>query len=803
MRSSRHVTPELLAPAGSPEALRAAVANGADAVYLGVDRFNARRSAENFALETLAGACAFAHLRGSRVYLTANIVVLPNEMDEALDLIDAAWVAGVDAVIVQDLGLLRGIRTTLPHVRVHASTQVNAHSSSTVEELASMGAKRVTLSRETSLAEIHTLAGAGRRAGVEVESFVHGALCVCYSGQCLLSSLIGGRSANRGMCAQPCRLTYELIDAVGRVLDVPGAHLLSPKDLAGISVLPELIASGVGSLKIEGRMKSAEYVAIVTGVYRAALDRAAAAPDSYAVRDGEMDVLSEAFSRGFTEAYLSHERGNPMMSYQRPNNRGVLVGRVGSLKGSSALLTLETALSSDDTVEVWTGRGRFAQSVGPLLVEGEVRDNAPAGARVLITLAEPAAVEDRVFRVRNAALLAAATRTFHDAEVAPVEVAVSAKVVIGEPVSVTVSLPGGESATALGSVVAAARTRPVSAEDVIEHVGRFGGSGFTPADWDVAISPGAGVGFSELHRVRRDALDALRDAMLAAWSGRSRVHPTPEPLSAKGGVPLRSVVLVASVGDLETGRRCLDAGADLVHVPAEVLGGELIEGVVPVLPRICHDEEEPSMLARAQAGEPVVASTLGQLRAARQIGAQVETHWSLNVVNAHAVAELAERGASFVWLSPELSAPQVAAVAARAPVPVGVAVAGRQEVMVTEHCVLMAEGECSRACDTCARRAGMHVVRDRKGYEFPVRTDAFGRTHVYNSVPLDLTTSLREVLDTGVSALRADLVTETPDAAAAAVRRVRAALESVRSGGDAPPADRSVSTSGHFYRGVQ
>lgn len=209
------------------------------------------------------------------------------------------------------------------------------------------------------------------------------------------------------------------------------------------------------------------------------------------------------------------------------------------------------------------------------------------------------------------------------------------------------------------------------------------------------------------------------------------------------------------------------------------------------------------MLARAQAGEPVVASTLGQLRAARQIGAQVETHWSLNVVNAHAVAELAERGASFVWLSPELSAPQVAAVAARAPVPVGVAVAGRQEVMVTEHCVLMAEGECSRACDTCARRAGMHVVRDRKGYEFPVRTDAFGRTHVYNSVPLDLTTSLREVLDTGVSALRADLVTETPDAAAAAVRRVRAALESVRSGGDAPPADRSVSTSGHFYRGVQ
>ena len=304
------MVPELLAPAGGPEAFRAALANGADAIYLGVEVLNARRGAENFTIETLGNACRSAHLVGAKVYLTANVVVLPSELNQALALLDDAWAVGVDAVIVQDLGLLRAVRMTLPHVRVHTSTQVNSHNTATIAVLEKMGVSRVTLAREVAVEEI---AAFTRAQKVEIEAFVHGALCICYSGQCLMSSLIGGRSANRGQCAQPCRLPYELLGEDGEPVATPGAHLLSPKDLAGIALLGRLVEAGVKAVKIEGRMKSAEYVALVTGVYRAALDRAAADPQAYLVRDGEQAVLSEAFSRGFSEAYLIGERGNDMI----------------------------------------------------------------------------------------------------------------------------------------------------------------------------------------------------------------------------------------------------------------------------------------------------------------------------------------------------------------------------------------------------------------------------------------------------------------------------------------------------------
>ena len=289
MPKPRPTAPELLAPAGGLDALRAAISNGADAVYLGVETLNARRSAENFTLEGLGETCRYAHVRGVRVYLTANVIVLPSEIATALELVDRAWEAGVDAVIVQDLGLLWCIRRTLPHVRVHSSTQINAHNTATLDALALLGVSRVTLAREVSVEEI---AGFVSATKVEIESFVHGALCMCYSGQCLMSSLIGRRSANRGLCAQPCRLPYELLDGAGSPLATPGAHLLSPKDLAGIAILPQLVAAGVSALKIEGRMKSAEYVALVTGVYRAALDRAVADAEAYSVRDGERAVLA-------------------------------------------------------------------------------------------------------------------------------------------------------------------------------------------------------------------------------------------------------------------------------------------------------------------------------------------------------------------------------------------------------------------------------------------------------------------------------------------------------------------------------
>lgn len=795
--------PELLAPAGGPESLRAAVANGADAVYLGLDTLNARRSAENFTLETLPEACRFAHLRGVRVYLTANIVLLPSEMQSALDLLAGAWAAGIDAVIVQDLGLLRALREALPQVRIHASTQMNTHTSATVRALAERGISRVTLSRETSIDEISTLTDAGRAVGVEVESFIHGALCMCYSGQCLLSSLIGGRSANRGLCAQPCRLSYELVDEADHVLATPGAHLLSPKDLAGIASLPALVETGVASLKIEGRMKSAEYVALVTGVYRAALDRARALPECFEVRAGERSVLEEAFSRGFTDAYLRGERGNDMMSYGRPNNRGVLVGRIGAVEQGRATIALDTALDAEDTIEVWTGRGRFAQPAGPLSYDGSQHAAAPGGRTVTISVKEPVSAGDRVFRVRNAALSAAAARTFENPmEAAPLELSFHVSLIEGRPLSVRVIDPIGREALASGPLVERARTKPVTAEEVIEHVGRLGNTPYHAGSWSVDLSPGVGVGFSSLHRVRRDALAAYEAHVLAEWE-RPAARPVRTPSAGTPAQRPRTPKLVASVADLDIAAACMAAGADECHVPSWAVpsGSAVPDGVVISLPRICHDAEADR--CGAHASPRVLAGTLGSLRDSARAGARVEADWSLNAVNALAVAELAELGASLVWLSPELSAMQLAEVVSAAPVAVGTAVAGRQELMVTEHCILMAEGPCGERCDTCARRVTPKALRDRKGYRFPVVTDATGRSHIYNSVRLDLSHALPQLLESRLDALRLDLETETAEQAVVEVRRVRSAVELALRGKTPAKRDDVATTSGHYFRGVR
>ncbi len=791
--------PELLAPAGGMQSLRAAVASGADAVYLGMGELNARRGAENFTPETLAEACRFAHLRGVRVFLTANVVVLPDELEDAVELVGAAWQAGVDAVIVQDLGLVRAIRQALPQVRLHASTQIDTHSSATVAALAELGFCRITLARETSIEEIGALVEAGKSRGVEIESFVHGALCICYSGQCLLSSMIGGRSANRGRCAQPCRLPYELLDEAGSVLGDVGAHLLSPKDLAGITLLPRLVDAGVAALKIEGRMKSPEYVALVTGVYRGALDRAIEMGGEYEVRDGEMSVLTEAFSRGFTEAYLTGERGNDMMSYQRPNNRGVLIGRISSVEGSVAGLTLDAAVDAEDTVEVWTARGRFTQPLGTMMVSGVTQTTAPAGERVQIELTSQAGVGDRVFRVRNAALSAAAGRLFADEAGPTIEVTAEVRVVIGQPLRITFTDASGREGSAEGAVVERAKTRAVTAEDVAEHVGRLGGTPYRVRTWDIALSPDAGVGFSALHRVRREALGSYESIVLEQWGDRPAARPLQRPTTS-GRPPATSVRLVAVVGSAEAAEACLAAGADEVQL-ATTLAGEFPADVTPVVPRVAHDREMDRLLAPGLSARRAVAGNLGALSRLAAEGVDVQAHWGLNAANPFAVQQLADMGARAVWLSPELAARQVALCAQGAPVPVGIGVAGRQELMVTEHCVLMTEGPCAQNCATCGRRRGLRYLKDRKGYRFPVATDVTGRTHVYNAVPLDLSAALDEVLATGVSLLRADLETESPSAAASTVMRMRTALDETLAGRKTKRPEGDY-TSGHFFRGV-
>ncbi len=707
--------PELLAPAGDRDAFFAALGAGADALYLGVDVLNARRGAKNFRREDLAELCRRAHLQDARVYLTVNITVLPAEVDEALELVAFAWAAGVDAFIVEDLGLIALLHELLPEARVHVSTQANVHSAAQLRAYAELGVRRVTLARELSVDEIRVLAAVAADCGMEVECFVHGALCICYSGQCLMSSFIGRRSANRGLCAQPCRMTYEMVDVAGRRLADPGDYLLSPKDLAGIDLVGELAEAGVASFKIEGRMKSAAYVAAVVSAYRG--------------RSGQAPRLTDAFNRQLTQGYLAGIRGNDLMDYRRERNR--------------------------------TTPGD----------QQELAENA------------------------EAAIARAAARA--------TSLYFTVRVKVGEPLFVTVTDEQGRSGSCEGAPVEAARTKAITPEEIREHIGRLGGTPYVAGVFDLELDANAGLGFSALHAARRAAIADYEARRF--FDGEAR--PTAPPALTAPQLPRRKTSrlapdIIAVAGSLSAARSALNSGATSAQVSAhELRDVEPERGIVPVLPRICHDPELDELMGVAERFGAAVAGNLGQLALCQQRGIPVQAHWSLGATNAYSVRELARRGATLVWLSPELSGRQIAEIAALSPVPVGIAVSGRSELMVTEHCLLMAQGPCNQRCESCKRRDVPTALKDRLNYCFPITTDRSGRSHLYNSVPLDLIEALPEIIEAGVDAIRVDGELLSPRSLSQECARLRRGILAAHGDGDFEKTHGLV-TKGHFFRGL-
>lgn len=813
---------ELLAPAGNMECLHAAVKAGADAVYLGAGHFNARRGADNFSLENLAEACDYAHLRGVKIYLTLNTVVLPSELPDALELARQAYRCGVDAFIVQDIGISIELSRIMPDVEVHVSTQMNIHDEDGLRAAAALGATRVTLARELSLAEIARLHELAEELGIELESFAHGALCICYSGQCFMSSLVGGRSANRGRCAQACRLPYELHNrALHKTLDAPGEHLLSPKDLCTANLIPELLHAGVASLKIEGRMKSPEYVQAVVGVYRAVIDRVEVAID----RDGvdsvvasdapelraseeEMNVLSEAFSRGFTTAYLNGKRGNEIMSYGRPNNRGVFVGRVAKVREGLVFIDPETELHVGDLIEFWTNRGHFVHTIGEFKTD--------RAGRVFFPVERAVGKGDRVFRVRNA------EAAFVDDDKLPsVAVCARAELRIGQPALLTFTVAAGDaSVTVEGPEVEAARTKAITEEEVREHIDRMGTTPFYLSSLEIDLDEGVGMGFSMLHKLRARAAEELQETILAHYHAR-KLERTPSrafaPVVRKGWCKVAALATNPACA-----RAAKRAGADLIYVPAAnyrrgeaVIAGQLSDTAeqagypkqcIPVLPTVSQmfDEEKRNgfdIWKRVKADKPVMVENLGQLLHATEMGAAPEVGPHIPVTNKLDLQAMADLGAQRVWLSPELSLVQIEELGDMAPMPLGLTIMGQTELMVTEHCLLMSQGPCNQKCAECARRKSPHYLKDRKGYEMPVITDCTGRSHLYNAVQMDVAHLMPEIIGAGVSTVLVDTtlmnVKETTEKVA---RAVRARDIAQKDGNKVAKAEGA--TSGHLFRGV-
>ena len=496
--------PELLAPAGEPRALRAALSAGADAVYFGLARWSARAFAGNFGGEAVPEAVETAHLYNARAYLALNTLLKDDEVEPALAALEAPYLAGLDALIVADLGFAARVHEEYPGLPLHASTQLNTHSSAQLAALERLGFSRAILARELSLAEIAALDA----RGLELEAFVHGALCYGYSGDCLLSSMVGGRSGNRGRCSQSCRLRYAL-KAPG-LPALESSRIMSTSDLSAIGVLPGLLAAGVTSIKVEGRMKDAAYVGVTTAVYREALDAAVADPEGFVLRPEWSERLEQSFSRSFTTAHLEG-RHDDVRSGGRGGHRGVLVGRVSGFNESTGAveIKLNQPVAEGDVVYLYTPWGQTEPK----------RLEAGGEAAITLHVRERVAVKDRLFRLA-AADVGELGRDLVNGRVAlrPIDLVMRLSGEEGSPAALTVAdRASGESVSVeTPEPLAAARTAALSEDRARDALGALGGTPYRLAELEYAVAGGAFLAVGALKDLRRRAVATLGERRVDA-----------------------------------------------------------------------------------------------------------------------------------------------------------------------------------------------------------------------------------------------------------------------------------------------
>ena len=783
-------TPELLAPAGDEECARAAIANGADAVYFGVDTgFNARARAANFPLAGLPRLMDLLHGHGVAGYVTLNTLVFSDELAEFVRVARACAAAGVDAALVQDVGAARLLRAACPELPLHASTQMTLTSAECIALATELGMERVVLARELSLAEIVAIR---RETAMPLEVFVHGALCVAYSGQCLTSESLGGRSANRGQCAQACRLPYDLV-CDGKDVDLGAQkYLLSPQDLAAWTLVPDLVAAGVASLKIEGRLKTPEYVANVTRHYRRAIDAAVAGrPAEVSPRDVEEMELS--FSRGFSPGWLKGCDHKMLVPATSSAKRGVRLGTVVAAGRGRIAVELAPGLvggvQRGDGVAIASG-ATSDEATGGRVYEvfhgGRSVTEAVAAGRVELAFASNAidfgAVRpgQTVWKTDDPRLTARLRRSFKGdlpPRRQPVDLHVEAAV--GAAVRITARAADGATCTIAAPEPAPAATRhPLTLDTLREQLGRLGGTPFTLGTLTAEISGGPLVPFSVLGSLRHELVAALERAVTKSRGVAARPtppdegRPFPPFLAAAADAAAEPAlhVLVRSLdqlhGAIAAGARSLYADfADIRQYREAVAACRAAAAMIHLAtPRIQKPDELGvfRLLAKQQPDGILVRNHAG-LRFFQAVGLPVVGDFSLNVTNEFAADFFRAAGCGRVTASYDLNREQLLGlVTATPPAWLEVVVHQRMPLFHMEHCVFCAvlspgtdKTNCGRPCDT-------HVVRlrDRIGMEHPLTADVGCRNTLFNAVPQSAAEVVPTLRDRGVGHFRIELLDE-------------------------------------------
>jgi putative protease len=810
--------PELLAPAGDWEAMRAAVANGADAVYFGLQGgFNARYRAANFALDELPRVMQYLHSHNVRGYVAFNTLVFSDELPEAVRFVRAVAEAGADAIIVQDLGLARLIGRLCPGLHVHGSTQMTLTEPLGIEFVRRLGVRRVILARELSKDDVRKITAA---TDLPVEVFVHGALCVSYSGQCLTSEAIGGRSANRGQCAQACRLPYDLV-VDGAVRDLGDkAYLLSPQDLAAHDLVGELAEIGVCSFKIEGRLKSAHYVAATTQTYRAAIDAAAQRRPFVLSRQQEVD-LAQSFSRGFTHGFFDGVDHQELVHARFPKSRGVRVGTVVGKTGQGVLV--EVGSRGGGSGHGFT-RGELAPGDGVVFDEGHpeqdeqggrvasVRDARPGGRVVEVTFGRggvslgAVSVGGIVWKTDDPVVRRRLGQSFTRDRVArrvPLSVVVSAGV--GELLRVELRDDAGRSVTvAWDRPLEAAQKHPLTEAAFREQFGRLGDTPFELARVEGLEAPcGAMVPKSVLNDLRRraveqltvlredpsrrvvtepDALDRTRAEIptrfgVPASAGTPRLHllvRTMNQLRAALAAPVQSVYC-----EFEDIRRYKDAVAMArgAGVPVGLATVRVIKPGEEGLLRQVAACEPDCVLVRNLAGLSFFSTQVPHL--------PLVADYSLNVANELTTALLAERGVVRMVPSYDLNWAQLAAMLRRFPPAMFEAVIHQHIPMFhMEHCVYCHTLSTGTDHRDCGRPCDRHRVdlRDRAGAANPLVADVGCRNTVYNGVAQSAAEYVPRMREAGILDYRVELLRESGDEVRPLVERYARVLSGAEDG---------------------
>ena len=783
---------ELLAPAGSFDALRAAIANGANAVYLGGKSFSARAFADNFTLEELSEAVALAHFHGVKVYVTANTLVGDKEIVALLFYVSELYKMGVDAVIIQDLGLIDLIRQAVPGLALHASTQMTACSAPALRLLAAHGAERVILARELSFEDLRTL---GQDSPLPLETFVHGALCVCYSGQCLFSSMVGGRSGNRGRCAQPCRMAYRLVNEFGEEAESPveGKYLLSPKDLFGYERAEDLHELGLAAWKIEGRMKKPQYVATVCRIYSQLLRDLDAGRVVYPSQE-DLRQLMQVFNRDKCQGYWLGNPGAALMSYSRPNNRGLFLGRISEAANGRISLRLATRLNRGDGIEIWQTGKREGCTVDTIWIDGQARDTAEAG-QLAVLAANGGRAGDRVFKTYDAPLMEQAELSYHALADKPLSFHINAHV--GAPITVSVADEDGYFSTRTSEyVVEQAHNRAPSTMNIAyAQLGRLGGSGYYLASLKGEIDDEALLPASVLNQLRRDLVEDIMVRRRAVDRNRafdavafSRVVRELEPAGEEDGSvrplrdkSLRVTLLLQCQTVLEEAvkRGFREAYLDCCGFKGQAepdwrrlghLQRERRLQVSPFLPQILLPHQEAALARQVQLWQEnnidsLVVNNIGQIRLLEELGwsGRLYGGWALNVFNSPACRFLKGHGLSRITLSPELTLSQLEQLDA-AGLETEVFAQGALQLMISEYCLLGAacgrrnvEGERNTPCSQPCQHSEPLFLLDEKGYRFPLRQDAACRMHIFNSREHCLLEEIPQLRQAGMDRILLDL----------------------------------------------